>query len=184
MWSLRLCKQDWNERILAHFVQHSSHNLQMVIYGIRRMFQMFSKSAAWWRHQMETFSALLAICAGNSPVTGEFPTKRPVTRSFDVFFDLRLNERLSKQSWSWWFETPSWPLWRHIMCVKSVKMCWVYIFRFRCLQTMPGWHTCWGPFRWYGLTLIPIWISNNVHYNVWGEFNYPFPNSIGKTGNE
>ena len=45
----------------------------------------------WWRHQMETFSALLAICAGNSPVPGEFPAQRPVTRSFDVFFDLRLN---------------------------------------------------------------------------------------------
>ena len=40
---------------------------------------------------METFSALLAICAGKSPVPGEFPTQRPMTRSFDVFFDLRLN---------------------------------------------------------------------------------------------
>ena len=40
---------------------------------------------------METFSALLAICAGNSPVTGEFPAQRPVTQSFDVFFDLHLN---------------------------------------------------------------------------------------------
>ena len=39
---------------------------------------------------METYSALLAIYAGNSPVTGEFPTQRPVTRSFDVFYDLRL----------------------------------------------------------------------------------------------
>ena len=39
---------------------------------------------------MEAFSALLAICAWNSPVTGEFPTQRPVTRSFDVFFDLRI----------------------------------------------------------------------------------------------
>ena len=47
---------------------------------------------------METYSALLAICAGNSPFNGEFPAQRPVTRSFDVFFDLRLNERLSKQS--------------------------------------------------------------------------------------
>ena len=62
---------------------------------------------------METFSALLAICAGNSPVTGEFPPQRPVTRSFDVFFDLRLNKRLSKQSRRRWFETPSHPLWRH-----------------------------------------------------------------------
>ena len=41
---------------------------------------------------MKTFSALLAICAGNSPVTGEFLAQRPVTRSFDVFFDLRLNK--------------------------------------------------------------------------------------------
>ena len=45
---------------------------------------------------MEIFSALLAFCAGNSPVTGEFPAQRPVTRSFDVFFELRLNKRLSK----------------------------------------------------------------------------------------
>ena len=67
----------------------------------------------WWRHQMETFSALLAICAGNSPVPGEFPTQRPVARSFGVFFDLHPNKRLSKHSWGWWFETPSCPLWRH-----------------------------------------------------------------------
>ena len=68
---------------------------------------------SWWRHQMETFSALLALCAGNSPATGEFPTQRPVTRSFDVFSDLRLNKRSSKQSRGWWFVTRSHPLWRH-----------------------------------------------------------------------
>ena len=62
---------------------------------------------------METFSALLALCVGNSPVTGEYPAQRPVTRSFDVFYDLHLNKRLSKQSWGWWFETPLRPLWRH-----------------------------------------------------------------------
>ena len=50
---------------------------------------------------------------GESPVTGEFPAQRPVTRSFDVFFDLRLDKRLSKQSRGWWFETLSCPLWRH-----------------------------------------------------------------------
>ena len=70
-------------------------------------------TSSWWSHQMETFSALLAICAGNSPVPGEFPTQRPVTRSFDVYFDLRLNKRLCKQSWGWWFETLLCPLWRH-----------------------------------------------------------------------
>ena len=62
---------------------------------------------------METFPALLAICAGNSPASGEFPAQRPVMRSFDVFFDLCLNKRLRKQSWGWWFKTPSRQLWRH-----------------------------------------------------------------------
>ena len=61
---------------------------------------------------METFSALLAICAGISPVPSEFPAQRQVTQSFDVFFDLRLDESLSKHSWIWWLETPSRPLWR------------------------------------------------------------------------
>ena len=68
---------------------------------------------SWLRHQMETFSALLAICAGNSPFRGEFPAQRPVTRSFDVFFDLRPNKRLSKQWRGWWFGTQSRSLWRH-----------------------------------------------------------------------
>ena len=68
---------------------------------------------SWWRHQMETLSALLAICAGNSPVPGEFPAQRPVTRSIDVFFELRLNKQLNKQPWGSWFETPQWSLWRH-----------------------------------------------------------------------
>ena len=70
-------------------------------------------STARWRHQMETFSVPLALCAGNSPVTGEFPSQRPVTRSFDVFLDLRLNKRLSKETRRRWFETPSESLWRH-----------------------------------------------------------------------
>ena len=65
---------------------------------------------------METFPALLAICAENSPVPGEFRAERPVTRSFDVFFDLRLNQRLSKQSWGWWFEILPRPLWRQCSC--------------------------------------------------------------------
>ena len=78
----------------------------------RELTRMVFLSASW-RHQMDKFSALLAICAGNSPVPGEFPAQRPVTRSFNVFFDLRLNKRLSKQSWGWWFEMLSRPLWRH-----------------------------------------------------------------------
>ena len=51
---------------------------------------------------------------------GEFPTQRPVTRSFDVFFQLCLNKRLSKQPWGWWFETPSWSLWRQCNVSKAI----------------------------------------------------------------
>ena len=75
-----------------------------------------------WHHQMDAFSTLLAICAGNSPVTGEFPAQRPVTRSFDVFIDLRLNKRLSKQSWGWWFEAPSGSLWRYCNFTKRTEV--------------------------------------------------------------
>ena len=53
------------------------------------------------------------LCVGNSPVTCVFPSQRPVTRSFDSFFDVRLNKPLAKQSWGWSFETPSRSLWSH-----------------------------------------------------------------------
>ena len=67
---------------------------------------------SWWRRQMETFSAFLAICAihrlsVNSPRKGQW------RGALLFFFDLRLNKRLSKQSWGWWFETPWNQLWRH-----------------------------------------------------------------------
>ena len=84
----------------------------VILKGITRGFRVVHL-ATWWRHQMETFPALLTICAGNSPVTGEFPAQRPVMRSFDVFFDLSLNKRLSKQSRGLWFEMSSRLLWRH-----------------------------------------------------------------------
>ena len=58
-------------------------------------------------------SALLAFCAGNSPVNGDFPKQRPVTRSFDVFFDLCLYQQLNKQLKRRWLETISRSLWRH-----------------------------------------------------------------------
>ena len=95
----------------------------------------------WWRHQMETFSALLAICAVNSPVPGEFPAQRPVTRSFDVFFNLRQNKQLSKQSWGWWFETSSCPLWRHCN-----DLLYISRYRKRC--------SCWVP-------------SNTVYWDIY-----------------
>ena len=90
--------------------------------GTRRVFIWLT----WWRHQMETFSASLALCTGNSLVTGEFPSQRPVMRNFDVFFDLRMNKWLRKQSRCWWFETPLCSLRRHynvlfVLCSLSLS---------------------------------------------------------------
>ena len=65
-----------------------------------------------WKHFPRYWPFVRGI--HRSPVkTGEFPAQRPVTRSFDVFFDLHPNKRLCKQWRGWWFETPSCPLWRH-----------------------------------------------------------------------
>ena len=70
---------------------------------------------AWWHHQMQTFPRCWPFVR-ESTVTGEFPAQMPVTRSFDVFFDLCWNKRLSEQSRRRWFETPLLPLWRHCNC--------------------------------------------------------------------
>ena len=69
------------------------------------------QTSSWWRHQMETFSALLALCAGNSPVPVISPHKGQ-WRGVLMFSLICPNKRLSKQPWGWWFETPSWSLWR------------------------------------------------------------------------
>ena len=67
----------------------------------------------WWRHQMETFFRVTGPLWREFTGPGEFPTQRPVTRGFDVFFVLRLNKPLSKQPWGCWFETLSRSLWRY-----------------------------------------------------------------------
>ena len=98
-----------NPRKCQEIVEHNA-GIELTTFRFKQRRQLPVRQHVcftWWRHQMETFSALLAICARNSPVPGEFPTQRPVTRSFDVYFDLRPNKRLSKQSWGWWFETLS-----------------------------------------------------------------------------
>ena len=89
--------QGYPNNVLATFCETGVVTTRYPAAGVMCMYK--DLASPWWRHQMETFSALLAICAGNSPVTGEFNAQRPVTRSFDVFFDLRLNERLNNQSW-------------------------------------------------------------------------------------
>ena len=128
-----LCTNTWSVFRLMHRLHCISHEIYI---RFAMLFQcqkwgdiftgptnksVFNRKTALWRHQMEAFSALLAIWAGNSPVPGEFPAQRPVTRIFDIFFDLRPNKRLSKQLWCWWFETLSSPLWRRCnVCDTSV----------------------------------------------------------------
>ena len=94
-----------------------------------------------------------------SPVnsTGEFPTQRPVTRNFDVFFDRRLNKRLNKQSWGWWFETPLRPLWRH---------CYAMLF--------DGQSKRHGTEQWnLRTTHLPVWYMHLI-FNVFSNTVYVF----------
>ena len=71
----------------------------------------------WWRHQMEHFPRYWPFVRGI-----QFPTQGPVTRSIDLYFDLRPNKSLNKQWWGWWFETPSRPLWRHRDEIMHIKI--------------------------------------------------------------
>ena len=97
----------------------------MVYSRLTTNYTRLGNDVTWWRHQMEIFSALLALCARNSPVTSEFPSQKPLTRSFDAFFDLCLNKRLSKQSRRWWFETPSWLTKYEIINCPDIIDCWI-----------------------------------------------------------
>ena len=105
-----------------------------------------------WKH----FPTLLAICAGNTPVTGEFPTQRPVRRDFDVFFDLRMNERLSKHWWGWWFETPWCSLWRHFNVPLFIKYNQVGIFLVKWFRTSN--HNHWFETRYIENNLLKKYI--------------------------
>ena len=121
------------------------------------------KSTAWWRHQMETFSPLLGLCVGNSPVTDDFPTQRPVTRSFEVFFDLRMNQQLSKHCSRRWFETSSrhydvtvmeyGSRWKYVQWNGPIEMIW----HSRLVNVFASAHGCTRHFfneNWYTLTSI------------------------------
>ena len=114
--SLDLLIKSWIYRmtctIILYWMLQKCQSHEDVL-GPEQSHQRFSNRFSWWRHQMEKISALLVFCAGNSPVTGEFPAQRPVRQSFDVFFDLRLNQQLSKHWRRRWFETPSRSLWHH-----------------------------------------------------------------------
>ena len=123
---------------------NTMRNKTMLCYGIYNTFQELSTRLTLWYVLLWLVRLLLQslyfmfimmtssngnflrvtghLC-GNSPATGEFPSQRPVTQSFDVFFILRLNNRLSKQSWGWGFETPSCSLRRHcndVMVIETI----------------------------------------------------------------
>ena len=110
-------------------------------------------TTSWWRDQMETFSALLALCVGNSLVTGEFPIQRRVTRSFDDCFDMCLKKRFSKQSRRPWLETPLHSLWRHCnACTRHDRLAVVTFANL-----------------WFDRT---IGITNDHEKNIWRNENF------------
>ena len=98
----------WNEQ------NSQQHNLLQKLYNCESGVRCYQAVFMMTSSNGNIFRVTGHLC-GEFTVPCEFPTQRPVTRSFDVFFDLRLNKRLSKQSWGWWFKTLSRPLWRHLM---------------------------------------------------------------------
>ena len=138
----------------------------------KRLWDLCGKHLAWWRHRMETFSALLNLCAGNSPFTAEVPSQRPMTQSFDVFFYLRLKKQLSKQSWGWWFKKPSRPLWCHCNGQwKSDPICVIVIFNIDSLVTkmLHAYFTINVSHNIYGMTIGRTELFNDIHKldNAW-----------------
>ena len=96
--SLQILHLNLYNGIIIFLNNHRIHLYTKIPFFSRKKLPLWEATPCW-RHQI-TFSALLALCAGNSPVTSEFPSQRPVTRSIDVFYGLRLNKRLSKQSYA------------------------------------------------------------------------------------
>ena len=98
------------DKLLKHnlsqmYLKTEQRSLVFPYAWLNRMWTMFVEAPvvnlSWWRHHVDFFR-----------VTGLREWNPPVTRSFDVFFDLRLNKRLSKWLRPRWFETQSRSLWR------------------------------------------------------------------------
>ena len=124
----------------------------------------FGKWLLWWRHKMETYSALLAFCEGNSPVTGEFPSLRPVTWYFEFFFDLHLNKRLGKHYRRWGFETPSRSLWRHCNEILAYQLiCY---------------HLTWSDKIHWSIIMAMNFINTGWDNGVWRVWCYAMPCSM------
>ena len=134
---LKLCPKDFKISLAANWIKLQTLSLRFN------------------RHQKESFSALLALCMGNLPVTGEFPWRRQVTRSFDVFIDLRMNKGLSKQLWCRWFETPSPSLWRHCNAVYTFSISYFA-------------YALWSLYTWFYMDLANAHVTyNHGDYYIW-----------------
>ena len=103
----------------------SCRHLLHVGQGLTDLLSPFLGCYLWKKNMMTSSNGNIFRFTGNMcwEFTGD-PAQRPVTRSFNVFLDLRLNKPLSKQSWGWWFEMLSRPLWRHCNDKKNVKTSW------------------------------------------------------------
>ena len=157
---------------------------------LRQVEWLHKVNNTWRRDQKETFSALLALCAGNPPVSGEFRSQRPVTRSFDVSFDLRLIKRLSKHSRGWWFDTLSRPLWRHCnesaLCGLSMFYCGlvsrsirksviIHIRGNRKIAPMPDFFYCrWSVLQRYRSNLTISRLSMKQLKNLWKNISHKY----------
>ena len=126
------------------------------------------------------FRVIGPLC-GEFTGPGELPTQRPVTRSFDVFFYLRLNKRLSKQPWGWWFETPSWSLWRQCNVnslfapgmseLLRLPVLWRYPYRYAFLNlddNTPTWAKLRQPGRKYATRAMRTAKYINANAKRWG----------------
>ena len=126
--------------IYQHLISVVYNKMALVSFYVEYKDPFIQHGCSWSNHddviKRKHFPRLLAICAGNSLASGEFPAQRPVTRSFDVFF-LCLNKRLRKQSWGWWFETLSRLLWRHCnisLDIRAAPKGWIDIWNESCLK--------------------------------------------------
>ena len=153
------------------------HSLPFVVLNL--MYLHFMMTSSSWK-----FSRV------SGPLCGEFTGHRwiPRTKAIDVFFDLRLNKRMSKQWWGWWFVTSRHSLWRHFNVLSGSLQRWecrllkYFILENRNLFVVCSRHFCcrWRKAlrrrqsSWYWC----IYTSTNIPFSVaeWFWSGVPFTN--------
>ena len=116
--SFKICLSTCDKNILQKstwLYTRQMFHIKWIVFHVLCMVSCYSAYKNHRRHEnvikWKHFRVTGPLCGEFT--TGEFPTQRPMPRSFGVFFHLRLTERLSKQSWGWWYETPLRPSRRH-----------------------------------------------------------------------